>query len=363
MMVSRRARAFNAGGMAGRGSRDSRAKRDAALGVVGTPVLDRIFLYRPARRPAHESGRRARPAGERPVESLGGIFYSLQTLAALTPHPSFVLPVLGVGADAVAFIRAALAALCLDTRYLRVTRARQNSVELRYTSPAERRAEFLTGGVPPLSLSALRPMLLESDALYLNFVAGNELTLATMRRLRRDFAGPIYADLHSLVLGRAPNGLRFHRPVPDWREWVACFDVLQCNAEEAAVLWWSGKVPRRAGRFPPPLGARGAERLAAEVLTLGPRLFILTSGAGPLRAWPAEGRPWRHTPRAPGAPRDPTGCGDVLGAAFCAFRYQRGLPARTALARASRIAAWKATRIGSEGLAEEIPTRYLDGHG
>jgi sugar/nucleoside kinase (ribokinase family) len=293
---------------------------------------------------------------------MGGIFYSLHALAALAPHPSFVVPAIRVGADAASLLRARLAALGVDTRFLQPASAHQNAVELRYTSPEQRR-EVLHGGVPPLRADRLGPFLREVDALYVNFVAGNELTLGGFRRVRDAFEGPIHVDLHSLLLGRSPSGLRFHRPLPEWRDWVACADVVQCNAQEAAMLWASdGRPPGAAARtprggappLPPRLDARRLDRLAREVLDQGPRLFIVSDGAAPVRAWSGRARPWLVTPRPPAPPADPTGCGDVLGAAFCALRHLRGLPARAALEEAVQAAAWKATRIGTDDLAADL---------
>ena len=351
-----------------------------SLGVVGTAVIDQIFPFRDRsdkrcraeKGPRPEQGRRADPAamsrrgrsGSQPVRSMGGIYYSLHALAALAPHPSFVVPALNVGADAAAFIRSELAGLGFDTRFVRATRARQNRVELRYTSP-QRREEILTGGVPPLRDADLAPVLEEIDVLYLNFIAGNELGLPTLRRVRRSFRGPIYADLHSLLLGRARSGLRVRRPLPRWREWVACFDALQCNAEEAAALLASDGRRRswKPGAEPPPLDGAARERLAREVLRLRPRLFVLTDGPEPVRAWVRGGRPWRLPPVRVGPARDPTGCGDVLGAAFCALHFQRRMPERRALERAVEIAGWKVTRSGSDDLASELRAWYHERHG
>jgi sugar/nucleoside kinase (ribokinase family) len=313
------------------------------------------------------------PPEPAPVRSMGGIYYGLHVLAALAPHPSFVVPAMNLGADAARFIRSELAGLGFDTRFLRRTSAKQNQVDLRYTG-AEHRREILHGGVPPLDAAGLGPFLREIDVLYLNFIAGNELTLPTLRRLRRSFGGPIYADIHSLLLGHGPGGVRVRRPLRTWREWVACFDVLQCNVEEAAGLLEAERARRRPGparrgwtRAKPAsraLDARGAARLAGLVSRLGPRLFVLTSGAGSVRAWPAGGgRPWRFAPAEVGPRLDPTGCGDVLGAAFCAFHFLRGMPARRALERAVEIASWKVTRVGTDGLAPELRAWFLERHG
>jgi sugar/nucleoside kinase (ribokinase family) len=361
-----------------------RGRASAALGVVGTAVLDRIHPWEPGPGPA---GGRQRAE---PVRSLGGIFYGLHALAALAPHPSRIVPAMRIGADAASLLRAHLAALGVDTRFLQPASAHQNAVELRYESP-DRRREVLHGGVPPVRADRLGPFLREVDALHVNFVAGNELTLAGFRRVRAAFGGPIHVDLHSLLLGRSSTGLRFHRPLPGWRDWVACADVVQCNAQEAAMLWASDgraarrdgasaagdarvregrpgagrgsdgarpAAPRRArGAAPPPpprLHLRALDRLARDVLAQGPRLFIVTDGGAAVRAWSGPRRPWLVRPRPPAPPVDPTGCGDVLGAAFCAFRFLHGLPSREALDEAVQAAAWNATRIGTADLAADL---------
>src|SRR5207237_5601056 len=80
-------------------------------------------------------------------------------------------------------------------------------VELRYHTD-DRRSEFLSGGVPGWSWTGLKPLLdlARIDALYVNFLSGWELDLATMQMLRSYFHGPIYCDLHMKVMAVQPNG-------------------------------------------------------------------------------------------------------------------------------------------------------------
>ena len=79
---------------------------------------------------------------------------------------------------------------------------------------AERRSEVLTGGVPPWTWIGLTPLLHNLDALYVNFISGMEMDLPTMQLLRQHYRGPIYCDLHSLLLSRSsPAALRTPRPL------------------------------------------------------------------------------------------------------------------------------------------------------
>ena len=69
-----------------------------------------------------------------------------------------------------------------------------------------------------------------------NFVSGFEMELDTAQSLRSGFAGPTYADLHSLFLGVGSSGLRVPRELPSWGAWLRCFDAVQMNAEEFELL-------------------------------------------------------------------------------------------------------------------------------
>ncbi len=73
----------------------------------------------------------------------------------------------------------------------------------------------MQGGVPGWTWPELGPLVADLDALYINFISGFEMCLGTAQALRRGFAGPIYADLHSLFLGMQRDGVRSLQPLPD----------------------------------------------------------------------------------------------------------------------------------------------------
>jgi hypothetical protein len=271
------------------------------LGVIGTMVWDRI--YRQSAAPA-------------PIEEWGGIAYALAGLEAALPDDWEIVPLVRVGRDladqANAFLRD-LTRRSAAARFIEVPQP-NNRVTLRYES-ALRRSECLTGGVPPWTWSELGPLVRDLDALYLNFISGFELDLAVAQHLRRGFPGPIYADLHSLLLGITRHGHRFPQPLPDLDAWCACFDGVQLNEEELALVG------------PDPMA------VAARALAAGVRLLVVTLGArgavyftrGPFRFMSREAAPAGgpvETARVP-APAvveegDPTGCGDVFGATLVA---------------------------------------------
>ncbi len=216
------------------------------IGILGSLVWDLIYGRDPA---------------APPVEEWGGIAYALAGLDASVAPGWEIVPLIKVGQDlsgkAQEFLRG-LQHLAPGARCVEVP-APNNRVVLHYHS-TERRTERMSGGVPGWTWTELGPMVRDLDAIYLNFISGFELTLGTAQALRRGFDGPIYADLHSLLLGMQHDGMRVPRPLTEGSSWMGCFDVVQLNEDEMRQL------------SPDPLS------LAAEAIGQGVSLLVVTLG-------------------------------------------------------------------------------------
>jgi sugar/nucleoside kinase (ribokinase family) len=316
------------------------------LGLVGTFVWDTIWTLADVR------------AG-RPFETWGGVAYSLAAAAAARPAGWQVVPIVKVGADLADEARrfmAGLPGVDAGPGILPVPEP-NNRVELHYTDDS-RRGERLTGGVSAWTWDELAPRLAGIDALYVNFLSGFEMGLETAERLRASFAGPIYADFHSLFLGCPGAGVRVMRTLPEWERWAACFHAIQLNEDELSMLGGPADEPagRRAGRL----------------LEHGPGLVLVTQGAegatatvragfpgDPFR-WPGwrarNGAPARTTTIPPGGgalPGDPTGAGDVWGATFFSSLLA-GIPLLDSIRRAHDFAGRKMSIRGATGLYEQL---------
>jgi sugar/nucleoside kinase (ribokinase family) len=321
------------------------------LGVLGTMVWDRIH---------------ARDGRAEPVEEWGGISYALAAAVAAAPARTSIVPIIRLGADlaerAFTFLRE-LPTLDLESG-IRTVADPNNRVELRYVD-SERRCERLTGGVGAWPWSELQPIVAGLDALYINFISGFELDLATAITLRAHFPGPIYADLHSLMLDVGPGGMRSPRPLAAWREWLRCFDAVQVNEDELAMLASAWGDPwlfaaEAVGEEPRlllvTLGERGAAYFAAAGLDEDPRSWqrapVLTPGATPVGAV----RTQRIGPELRPRSGDPTGCGDVWGSTFfCALLARHGLD--EAMRRANASAARNVDHLGASGLHHHLQGR------
>ena len=306
------------------------------LGVIGSFVWDVIYGRDPRRDP---------------VEEWGGITYALSAFDAALPESWHLVPLAKVGSDLWPQARRFVSGLrraAPDAMPIEVPVA-NNRVRIEYSSD-ELRSEVLRGGVPPWTWIGLRPLLRDLDALYINLISGFELDLETLQLIRRHFPGPIYLDLHSLLLGIQPDGTRFPQAIADPAAWFTCADLVQVNEQEMSLM------------APDPMALAATamrEGVQSLIVTLGKRgvVYVLSPGFDRLADL---GREEEHRTgavrtalvpaEAVDAPGDPTGCGDVFGATYFS-RLLTGDTFAVALRAAIRAASRNVTFRGAGGLA------------
>jgi hypothetical protein len=291
------------------------------------------------------------------VEEWGGITYALGALDASLPDEWDIVPIMKVGSDLAQRAREFLKSLdriAPDGAPIEVPQ-QNNRVNLYYMSE-ERRCERLTGGVPPWTWLGLKPLLKDLDALHINLISGFELDLEVAQHIRAHFKGPIYCDMHSLLLAVQPDGMRTLQPLPNAPAWFRCFDIVQVNEEEmsmmapdplalAAIAMGSGVSALNVT-----LGQRGTVYFAAPGFE---RLSDLDRGAlaprtGTLRTELIPAVPARDLTGG-----DPTGCGDVWGATYFS-RLLAGDDIRSAMHAAGAAAARNVDHRGATGLAQYL---------
>ncbi len=320
------------------------------VGVIGTLVWDVIH---------------APPPALQRTEGWGGLAYALSGLDAALADDWEIVPLIKVGADVAAGATRFVAGLrhaAPDAALVEVPAPNDRSELWYYTE--ERRHEQRSGGVPPWTWDDLAAALdaARLDALYVNFLSGWELDLDTMRRVRARFRGPIYTDLHMMLWKPDATGRRSLTPLADAAAWCACFDLIQVNEDEMAML---ARDPAALAALALGAGAR------ATMVTLGPRGVVYHAAPGfarlaDLRACDdaSDASRARTTgaltaavvpPEAvrAGAGVDPTGCGDVWGATTFA-RLLAGDALADALRAANRAAGRNAGWRGVDGLVEHL---------
>ncbi|MGQ0647891.1 MAG: carbohydrate kinase family protein [Gemmatimonadaceae bacterium] len=294
-----------------------------------------------------------------PVEEWGGVTYALSALDAALPNDWEVVPLVKVGTDLVPRAREFLRTMrrvAPDAEPIEVPQL-NNRVEIRYLSE-ERRSEVLSGGVPPWHWLGLKPLLHNIDALYVNLLSGFELDLEVAQLIRQHFSGPIYCDLHSLLLAIQPGGLRTPQRLVNPEGWFRCFDLVQVNEEEMSMI---APDPMQLAAMAMNCG------VASLVVTLGSRgaIYVTAPGFERLHDLGRRGDAAfvsgavrtaliaAATPRVQKADTDPTGCGDVFGATLFS-RLLCGDTFADALQNAVRAAARNVEFRGATGLAHHL---------
>ena len=67
-------------------------------------------------------------------------------------------------------------------------------------------------------------------------ISGVDITLHTLKNIRKNFSGYIHIDIHNIVMHTKEDGSRIHKPVENWYEWCTNSDTVQMNEFEIATL-------------------------------------------------------------------------------------------------------------------------------
>jgi sugar/nucleoside kinase (ribokinase family) len=284
------------------------------------------------------------------TRSYGGIFFSVAALANLLGPKDTVAPVFGVGkSEYDAFLERLKSYPNVDPSGLYSFSGPTNQVQLVYTTASER-TECSRHIAEPVPFKRIRPHL-DADMILLNMISGFDVTLQTLDEIRmeiREAGIPLYLDVHSLTLGVNEDHTRYHRPVELWRRWLFMIHAAQMNEEEAAILA-PDKLDETA--------------LANHALALNTRSLIITRGERGCTAFVGEPHSHVHRFEVPGikveGAADPTGCGDVFGAAYCAH-YLKTKEIVSSVNFANRIAALNAGLAGSSEIDRISPYRLTE---
>lgn len=288
------------------------------IGVIGTINRDTIYL----------------PGGGS-IESWGGLLYTLEYLCRA--ESVIVQPAVNIGRDHLTPIMKLLGRLKnIDLSLVAEVPERNNHCFLHYANQSHK-CEMLKGSVRPLTWNRVKP-LLDCDLIAVNFISGPDIKLAALERLRREFSGLIYMDIHSLTLGRKFMHGGFHRFLRrprQWRRYLACADILQVNEVEFALLAGETFSPEAGKKFI----AEDAPHLKCLAVTRGALgSCIIYRRGNKMVSGHVEPIMVRQV-------YDTTGCGDIFGAGFVtAFLETRN--SLTAAAHGNRLAGERCKKKG-----------------
>jgi sugar/nucleoside kinase (ribokinase family) len=243
-------------------------------------------------------------------ESFGGILYNILTLSYLGRENVKIYPVCNLGYDVYDQIISHLKNCDnIEPGGIKKVNCKNNHAFLSINRKNQRE-EILKNKVPPLSFSQIKPFL-KADVILVNFISGFDLSIKTLKRIRKSTNALIFMDVHSLTLGVDPakgGGKRFFDAPKNWREWIRQADMVQMNLTELKELakrnLKSQQEIKEFGKY---------------ILNLGPKAVLVTLGEeGSLMISDdkKEGKVRKLKGSKVQGFKDTTGCGDVFSAGF-----------------------------------------------
>lgn len=295
-------------------------------------------------------------------KQMGGILYSVVSLAVVSGKNAEIYPVMNLGNDEFENVTGFLSRFP-NIRHDLISKSehRTRVVNLFYRDkdsvlnvPAKKtydREENSTEPTLPVEYEQIKMHLESFDGILINMVSGVDLTLGTLLNIRENFAGYIHVDIHNLVMNTFPDGRREQMPVMQWRKWVECCNTLQMNESEISVL--TGDNVTEYETAEKILSSGKVRSLVVTRGMQGVSLYELKSKVSPYNAGekhfeldktdlpPVESRKFA----------DSTGCGDVFASAFF---YSNALDQQNDLSKAlhfaNRLAGQNAALAGVEEL-------------
>lgn len=196
------------------------------------------------------------------------------------------------------------------------------------------------------SLEIDSAVLKNFDAVYINMITGFDITLLMLEKIRKEFKGIIYIDIHTLSRGYDESGKREFRNIPDSEKWLRSADIIQVNNTELLTL--STK--------------KDENEIVNEVLDIGVKYLIVTLGMKGVRLF------YRTKGETASVfisaikinALNNVGCGDVFGAVYI-YYYIKSNSFIEALRKANIAAGLSAfyTDTGQyKNMKNDVFTRY-----
>ncbi len=275
---------------------------------------------------------RTLPCGETST-ALGGISYNIAALMSIMAGGR-LLTICEIGFDVEDKVFQTFGSYkVFDGSAIRITSLPNVVNQLVYDNQGNR-DEWNSRRPLPLSLDGIAD---DIDALLLNFISGDDVTLDELRRFRKRFGGIVYCDYHSLSLGHGRDGKRYYRKHPDWHNYLSYVEIVQMNKTELSTI----------------VGHQSEEKsqIAADCRIIheaGPETVLITMGKEGVLLSIRSGRQVFHIPSLNVIEVDSTGCGDTL-AAIMMYQYVMSGDILQSALTANRYAAAKATFTGLDG--------------
>jgi len=172
--------------------------------------------------------------------SYGGVLYSVISMAVLSSENDSVTPIMNLGEDEYENI------INIFKKYPKIKIHGINKVKHptrivnlfydMYNADKSARVEKSTEPTRTLDYLQCESYFHMADAILINMISGVDISISTLKNIRKNYRGIIHIDIHNIVMDTKQDGSRIHVPVDNWFEWCTNADTVQMNEFEIATL-------------------------------------------------------------------------------------------------------------------------------
>lgn len=291
-------------------------------------------------------------ANKEVAHSYGGILYSVISMAVLSNNDDNIFPIMNVGEDEHENIIQILKKYPnIKTYGINKVKHATRKVNLYYNlynTDKSARLEKSTEPTLTLDYTHCESFFSKADAILINMISGVDISLGTLKKIRKSFLGYIHIDIHNIVMQTKEDGSRIHSPIDNWYEWCTNSDTVQMNEYEIAALSREKLTEYKI-----------AEKILSN-LNYEVKGLIVTRGIDGVSGFVKKEKTYGNerfsdfdhiNVRAIENPHfvDSTGCGDVFAASFT-LEYSQNNDFEKGIHYANRIASYNASLSGIEEL-------------
>lgn len=174
------------------------------------------------------------------IHSYGGILYSVISMAVLSGENDTITPLMNLGEDEFENIANIFKKYPkIKTNGINKVNHPTRKVNLYYNlynTDKQARIEKSTEPTYTLDYKYCESFLDSADAILVNMISGVDISLETLKKIRKNFKNYMHIDIHNIVMSTKEDGSRVHVPVDNWFEWCTNTDTIQMNEFEVASL-------------------------------------------------------------------------------------------------------------------------------
>lgn len=144
--------------------------------------------------------------------------------------------------------------------------------------------------------------LKEFDGILINMITGFDITIEQLCKIRNNYSGMIFIDIHTLSRGLGNNYKREFRKIPDFNNWAKNVDIIQVNQSELFTL----------------SDRNSEDEIVSELFSYGVKVLCVTKGDIGAKIYFLESDEiisYFIAAQKIGNPNT-IGCGDVFGASY-----------------------------------------------